>query len=281
MSDDVQSLIRRINVRRRDGDPTVAESAIQLAEQYPLEPRVWLLLAHIHEDADNDPATLEALTRVVEVAPKEPVGFYSRGSFFLKREEYDRAVADFTQGLVLCDELSNDYYRGSLHFHRAEALILAGKKAEALRDLAHLPDDYEGFTTDLRSKAELLALCADAISPGNDGHYTGPPIEPTKPEDYWQLPEEPDADETALALERGPEGLAKIDSLLLKSTAKRFRKVARVLMEAVEADDLNPTDALYCVYLRRLIGLADAGLIEGAGNLRRPPFSEVRLPEKD
>lgn len=34
------------------------------------------------------------------------------------------------------------------------------------------------------------------------------------------------------------------------------------------------------VTLRRLIALVDPGAIEGAGDLRRPRFSEVRLPER-
>lgn len=278
MNNDLETMIRRIKVRIRADDPTVIEDAIKLTEQYPDESDTWQVLAHAYADDDNDLAAIAALSRGIESDPQRFVLFLERGQHEREIGNYGRAIADFSQALALCDEQNVDWCRRELHFMRAEALIQVGKKAEALTDLTHVPEDYTFWTTELRSKAELLALCADAAAPGNDGRYQGTPDPPKNPHDEWQLPEIPDEAEAAVARELGAEGLAKADATLLKWVPQGSRKVARVLYEAIEADDFEVTDALFCVYLRRLIALVDAGAIEAAGNVRRPRFSEVRLP---
>lgn len=285
MSNDVKFLLRRINVRIRNEDPTVIEDAVKLTEQYPEEWEVWRTLAYAYGRQNNYAAAIETMTRVIALAPREPEVFDMRGSYMLSAGDYEHAIADFNQGLVLCDELKSDYYRASFHFLRAEAFVQLGRKAEALADLAHVKEDYVFWTIQVRTKAELLSLCADASSPGNDGRYNGLVDSASKKEeqetfDKRELTETPDADEAALAEQLGAAGLAKADATLLKCARPRFYKVARVLSDAIEADDFEVTDTLVCVYLRRLIALVDAGALEGAGNLRRPRFSEVRLPER-
>jgi tetratricopeptide (TPR) repeat protein len=283
MSNDLKFLLRRINVRIRAEDPTVIEDAVKLTEQYPEESDAWAVLAFAYTIMeDNYPAAIETMTRVIALAPREPAAFDRRGSYLLRAGDYERAIADFSHGLVLCDEWKSDYYRESFHFQRAEAFVQLGRKAEALADLAHVKDDYVFLTIEVRTKAELLALCADASSPDNDGRYNGPTDSTSKEDqeafDKWQLPDSPDEKEAAAAQQLGAAGLAKAGATLLKWARPRFKKVARILYEAIEADDLDVTDTLVCVYLRRLIALVEAGALEGAGNLRRPRFSEVALP---
>jgi len=282
MSDDVELLIRRIKVRIRAEDPTVIEDAVRLTEQYPEESDAWKVLAYAHAKANKYSAAIAALSRAIEVNPQGLALFFERGQKELTMGNYERAVADFSQGLVLCAELSADCCRTGPHFLRAEALVQVGKKVEALADLAHVPEDYEFWTIELRSKADLLALCADVSSPGQDGRYQGPKDPPDEDEsvDEWQLPDTPDADETALADNLGADGLAKADATLLKWVRPQWHKVARVLCDTIETDDFAITDTLVRVYLRRLIALVDGGAIESAGNVRRPRFSEVRLPKR-
>ena len=280
MANDLESLIRKIKVRIRAEDPTVIDDAVKLTEQYPKESDTWDVLAYAYAREDHYAEAIAALTRAIEINPRKIALVLKRGEHGLTIGDYHRAIADFSQALILSDEQNVDWCRRALHFLRAEALIQVGKKVEALADLAHLPEDYESYTTDLRTKAELLALCADASTPDNDGRYNGPAELPDEENafDTWQLPDSPNEDEAACARELGDAGLAKADATLLKWVPQRFGKVARILAEAIEADDFKVTDALVCVYLRRLIALADSGAIEGAGNLRRPRFSEVRLP---
>lgn len=273
--------LRRVRVHIRTKTTSALDDAKKLTEQYPSESNAWRALAYAHEVEKNYTGAIQALTRGIQCDPEQALVHFDRGQTNFYMSNWDDAVADFSRALVLCDKQSIDFFRQELHFMRAEALIQLGKLADALLDLAHLPEDYEFITTDWRTKAELLALCAAAITPENDGRYNGPPIEPEDSEDKWQLPDEPSEAETALAAKLGPEGLAKADASLLKYTVTRRHKVARVLIDAIEADDLHPNDAAVEVYLRRLIGLADKGLIEVFGNIRRPRYGEVALPEQD
>lgn len=280
MSNDLESLIRRIGVRIREDDPTVIEDAVKLAEQYPDEPRVWRTLANAYIHEDNYVAAIEAITQVIKLEPRKSVAFSDRGWYLLSQGDYERAIADFSDALVLAEQMGQESYYEGLYFMRAEAFVQVGKKSEALADLAYVREDYRFWTTELRTKADLLALCADAASPENDGRYTGKNDSPIDDEPVkWELPDVPDEEEAIAAEKLGAEGLAKADATLLKCVRQRWSKVARVLCDAIEADDFEIAHALVCVYLRRLIELADVGAIEVAGNIRRPRFSEVRLPD--
>ncbi|HRI68309.1 MAG TPA: hypothetical protein PK156_28965 [Polyangium sp.] len=284
MSNVLESLIRQIRVRIREDDPTVIEDAVKLTEQYPTEAHVWDILAHAYSNEDNVPAAVDAMTRAIELRPGKPALHFERGEYQLRMGNYERAIADFTEGLAVGNDVERKALREVLHFVRAEAFYQLGRKAEALRDLQHVTEDCIFWTVQVRSKAELVALCADAATPDNDGRYQGitnaTEAEEQQTFDEWQLPDDPDNDEAKLAHELGPDGLAKADATLIKWVRPRWLKVARVLIDAIEADDFAITNSLVRVYLRRLIGLVDAGSIEGAGNLRRPRFSEVRLPPR-
>lgn len=98
-------------------------------------------------------------------------------------------------------------------------------------------------------------------------------------DDEDELPLIPNEAEARLAVEIGEEGLAKIDALLLEHTPSRSRKGARVVLDAINAQGLSlDDDARIHLYARRLLVLVDAGLLEGAGDLHRPRWSEVRRP---
>lgn len=280
-NEELEAQLVRIRARIRAKNPLALDEAKKLTEQYPNESETWRVLAQAYEIDENYPAAIHALTVGLQCNPERVLLRIERGQNNVIVMDLGEAVADFSEALLLCDKQNAHWYKRDVHFQRAEALIQLGKKAEALADLACIPEDYEFITTEWRTKTELLALCADAITPENDGRYTGPPEQPDENEDKWELPDKPSEAEKALAAKLGPEGLAKADASLLKWIPKGSRKVARILGDAIEADDLHPNDAAVEVYLRRLIGLADKELIEVFGNIRRPRWSEVALPEKD
>ena len=96
-----------------------------------------------------------------------------------------------------------------------------------------------------------------------------------------ELSDSPDEEEAALAGALGESRLRDIDGMLLKHVGPRSSKVALVVLKSVEAGGFDiMDDNVVRLHLRRLIQLADAGAIEGFGNLQRPRFSEVCLPKE-
>jgi cytochrome c-type biogenesis protein CcmH/NrfG len=79
MSELLDSLIDDIRKRARAKDPTAVERAAQLAEQYPDEPRGWRVLAFAHEMNDDMDGAVAAMTRMIEIAPPEPMLFFFGG----------------------------------------------------------------------------------------------------------------------------------------------------------------------------------------------------------
>ena len=161
MNISLKSMIKNIEERIRAKDPTAFEDAIRLAEQHPDEPKVWLMLAYANETKNDYSAAIAAMTRVIALAPPRTGWYFTRGRYALGAADYESAIADFTKGLVLCDELKVEHDREVLHFLRAEAFVQLGQKAEARADLKHVEDDCTLWTVQVRSKAELVALCAE------------------------------------------------------------------------------------------------------------------------
>lgn len=247
-------------------------------------PSAWDALAYAYAQENHFPEAIAAMTRVLGLAPSQPDGYFTRGRYALEATNYEDTIADLMKGLALCDELNIACDRQAILFRLAEANYQLGRKAEALTNLRCVKEGTIIWTIKGRSKDELLALCADAVTPDNDGRYQGPidseEMKIQKEWDQWQLPDEPDIEEATLTEILGSEALARADATLMKSIRPRWQKAAMVIGIAMDADNRRATDELVCVYLRRLLTLADAGAIEAAGNLRRPRFSEVRLPEQ-
>lgn len=96
-----------------------------------------------------------------------------------------------------------------------------------------------------------------------------------------QLPAAPSQEEEALAEALGPRGLAAIDQAIVKAAQQRWQKVARVVHDAVKAGGSSLEEEQVQLHVRRVIALVGVGTLEAQGNLRRPRFSEVRLPGGD
>jgi hypothetical protein len=95
--------------------------------------------------------------------------------------------------------------------------------------------------------------------------------------DDWELPALAGDSERVLAESLGPAGLGSIDEAIAKATQPSWLKLARVVSDAMKAGGYSG-DPEFDLHVRRVILLVETGALEAQGNLRRPRFSEVRLP---
>jgi hypothetical protein len=96
--------------------------------------------------------------------------------------------------------------------------------------------------------------------------------------DDWELPALASDSERVLAESLGPAGLRSIDDAIAKATQPRFSKVAWVVSDAMKVGGYSGEEPEFELHVRRVIVLVESGALEAQGNLRRPRFSEVRLP---
>ena len=98
-------------------------------------------------------------------------------------------------------------------------------------------------------------------------------------ENEGEVPAVPDEGEQLLAEEIGESGLVAIDQAILSVADLRWRKVASIVVRAGNTQGIRLTDDHVNLYVRRVIRLIEAGQLESVGNVRRPRWSEVRLPQ--
>jgi tetratricopeptide (TPR) repeat protein len=160
MTTSLDDLISKAKSLEQSGDTEAAMSlATELVGQHPNEMKAWSLRSYLHAGRRNYEQAIADVTRAIAINSMEPKLFWDRGRYESLQRHDQAAVSDFSKGLELCDHYKDDYYRESLHFFRAEALINLGKKREALADLDHVREDLKTWTYKLRTKAELLAEC--------------------------------------------------------------------------------------------------------------------------
>jgi uncharacterized protein DUF3658 len=99
-------------------------------------------------------------------------------------------------------------------------------------------------------------------------------------DDDDHLPTSPDPGEAKLSVELGEQGLRAIDAALLSHVEPSWLKVARVVHDALGAGGTPIADDVVRLHVRRVAALVEVGVLEARGNLRRPRFSEVRLPQR-
>jgi tetratricopeptide (TPR) repeat protein len=155
-----EALISKSEALAASGDFEGAVSvATALLARYPKEVKAWSLLAYLHARVHDYLGAISDVSHAIDVAPREPKLFFDRGRYYLRLEQYRIASEDFSRGLELCDLESNDYYRESLLFMRAEALIQLGRTKDALADLARVRDDFAMWTFRLATKQGLMGEC--------------------------------------------------------------------------------------------------------------------------
>ncbi len=161
MSNALQTMIKDIDTRVEAKDPTALDDAVKLTEQYPEEWEVWNTLAYANKWKKDYSAAVNAMTCAMDLRPRRPALHFTRGGYSLMAGDYKGAIADFTEGLARGNHLEREPYREVLYFLRAEAFFQLGRKAEARADLEHVEEDCTFWTIQVRSKAELVALCAE------------------------------------------------------------------------------------------------------------------------
>lgn len=97
-------------------------------------------------------------------------------------------------------------------------------------------------------------------------------------DDDDELPASADPSESDLATRLGPDGVRAIDLELASHASSRWLKVARVVLDALRSSGFDVTDEAIALHVRRVATLVASGVLEAQGNLRRPRWSEVRLP---
>jgi len=100
-------------------------------------------------------------------------------------------------------------------------------------------------------------------------------------DDDDELPHQPSVLEASLVSSLAAEKLADIDDALIQASAVAWRKVARVVHDAMTSGRYDPWDeAALHLHVRRIDHLVSDGILEAQGNLRRPRWSEVRLHQR-
>ena len=98
-------------------------------------------------------------------------------------------------------------------------------------------------------------------------------------DDDDELPSDPTEEEAKLIAALGEVGLHAIDENLVKQARRGWLKVARVISDTLRAGGFpGLDDADVQLHARRVMALVESGALEAQGNLRRPRWSEVRLP---
>jgi hypothetical protein len=96
-------------------------------------------------------------------------------------------------------------------------------------------------------------------------------------DDDDELPIIPGEDEARLSAQFSAAALGAIDGALMAQARGGWCKVARVVHDAIEANNLPLDDACIALHVRRLINIVESRALESQGNLRKPRWSEVRL----
>ena len=99
--------------------------------------------------------------------------------------------------------------------------------------------------------------------------------------DNFEITDEPPTpEELAIVRDAGPETREKLDAALLRSASKTWRKMARLVADAmIEMEPTLPTVS-YAYYGHRLRQLVETGILESRGELSVMRFCELRLREQ-
>jgi hypothetical protein len=97
-------------------------------------------------------------------------------------------------------------------------------------------------------------------------------------DDEDQLASTPSPDELAFMAAIGAEGVEAVERAILGCTRVRWLKVARVVHDALSSNGFTASDGVVAMHTRLIGVLVRRRALESQGDLRRPRWSEVRLP---
>lgn len=159
MGSSMDHLVKDIEILARTNASEALAQASELVKQYPGEAKAWALRAYVFGRSGHWSNAIGDLTRAIEIWPSEPGLFFHRGRYHIKSGEFHHAIDDFSQGLIACNQHSNDYYRETLHFMRAYACLETGDKTGAANDLANVRGGFALWVNSMCSRSEPLMRC--------------------------------------------------------------------------------------------------------------------------
>lgn len=155
----------RAQTRQAMGDSASAladyDRAIELDDQLVV---AFFQRAGVHSQLGDEPAALTDLIEVLIRHPDHFLALNNRANIFANREEWDRAISDYTAALKVA-------VRPDIYVNRARALQALGRALEALADcneaLRLNPQDERGY----RQRAALLMELGRMEEAGVDLKY--------------------------------------------------------------------------------------------------------------
>jgi hypothetical protein len=99
-------------------------------------------------------------------------------------------------------------------------------------------------------------------------------------DDDEELSETPSQAEACLTAELGPDAIKQVDDSLCRHATRKWLKSASVVVDSLRDRGFPTSDTHVALLVRRVIALVQSGALEAQGNLRKPRWSEVRLPEE-
>jgi hypothetical protein len=136
----------------------------------------------------------------------------------------------------------------------------------------HVPDDEERAKLLRAVSRSIIVVLSEIRAPVVLQH---PEIEP--PPELGEPDKAPSDDSQDILTKLTAAQLVSIDEVLISECATSWRKVARVVAEAMDALDTSLPDIPDWFYAERVAMLVTSGKLTSQGNLAFMRFSEVRL----
>ena len=160
MNRSLESLIAEAERLEKTGRSDAAlDMATALVKEHPNEIRAWSLRGYLHAMQCDFDAAASDVTEALSIDNTKIHLFHMRGRYRCLAGDSSGALKDFSRGLELCAQHSDNYYREDLHFRRAETLVQLRREKDAIADLAEVSDGYQVWTTELRTKEDLVERC--------------------------------------------------------------------------------------------------------------------------
>jgi len=90
--------------------------------------KVYEHMAAVYYGIGEESGVIEACTKIITLDPGDGMSFYNRGSIYNNREEYEKAVKDFNDAILLMPDYASTYN------NRGLALDKLGQYDDALSD---------------------------------------------------------------------------------------------------------------------------------------------------
>lgn len=122
--------------------------------------RLYAVRAYAYARGRNYCKAIEDLTQAMHLL-KEPHYAYMRGQYYFREKKYTEAVSDFTTAMQWGRACDSFYYEHPALFFRAECWLRLRDPAAAKLDLGRVPEGTKIWTSKMRTREELLQVCAE------------------------------------------------------------------------------------------------------------------------